>query len=75
MARVRSIGKVVKNGNSLQLSIPKPMLHALGWRIGTRILLELRDDCLVVAELDSALEERALSRMAQPQPPIAEAVR
>jgi antitoxin component of MazEF toxin-antitoxin module len=73
MARVRSIGRVVKNGNSLQLSIPRPMLHQLGWHIGTTILLELRDGCLVVAELDSILEERAHARMAQPLPPIAEA--
>ena len=63
MPTVRSIGKVVRNGNSLQVSIPRPMLHRLRWLQGTRVLLEQRDGCVIVAELDRAMEDRLLARL------------
>lgn len=75
MGRERSIGKVCKNGNSLMVSIPRPMLHRLGWHLGTRVLLELREGGLVVAELDRVLENRALERMSTALPPLAEVAR
>ena len=63
MAGQRSIGKVVKNGNSLMVSLPKPMLHALGWALGTRIILEQRENCVVIAQLDRAFQDSLLSRI------------
>lgn len=62
----RSIGKVVKNGNSLMVSLPRPMLHALGWHLGMRVILEQRENCVVVAGLERALEQSLLSRITTP---------
>jgi antitoxin component of MazEF toxin-antitoxin module len=64
----RSIGKVVANGNSKQITIPRPMLHALGWQLGTQVLLEVREGCLVVAEVERAFVERALTRISHGTP-------
>jgi bifunctional DNA-binding transcriptional regulator/antitoxin component of YhaV-PrlF toxin-antitoxin module len=71
----RAIGRIVQNGNSLQVTLPKPMRHALGWQLGTKVLIEQRDGCLVIAELEYALRERALARVAQGLPAPAEVAR
>ena len=63
MPAQRSIGKVVKNGNSLMVSLPKPMLHALGWALGTRVVLEQRENCVVIAGLERAFQDSLLSRV------------
>ena len=63
MPAQRSIGKVVKNGNSLMVSLPRPMLHTLGWQLGTRIIIEQRENCVVVAALDRAMQDSLLSRI------------
>lgn len=36
--------KLVKNGNSTAVSIPRTFLHQLGWLPGRRIVIELNDD-------------------------------
>lgn len=59
----RSIGKLVKNGNSVQVSLPRPMLRTLGWALGTRIILEQRENCVVIAALDRAMQDSLLSRI------------
>lgn len=61
MPRVRAVQKIVRNGNSLTVNVPRPMLNTLGWSVGTRILLELREGCMVVAALDTALENTILN--------------
>jgi bifunctional DNA-binding transcriptional regulator/antitoxin component of YhaV-PrlF toxin-antitoxin module len=71
----RSIGRIVQNGNSLQVTLPKPMRHALGWKLGTKVLIEQRAGCLVIAELEYALRERALERVSQGLPATVEAER
>jgi antitoxin component of MazEF toxin-antitoxin module len=36
--------KLVKNGNSIQLTIPRQMLIALGWLAGQSVITELLED-------------------------------
>lgn len=38
------IQKLIRNGHSTQVSIPRPMLDALGWVPGQHIAVELRRD-------------------------------
>ena len=75
MARERSLGKICRNGNSLTVSIPKPMLHRLRWGRGTHVLLEIHNGHLVIAEFESTLEARATQAMATVFPPLAEVAR
>jgi antitoxin component of MazEF toxin-antitoxin module len=37
--------KLVKNGNSVAISIPRPFLHQLGWLCGRHVVLELTENC------------------------------
>jgi len=63
MPPLRSTQKVTANGNSLTITLPRPMLHALGWAKGTAIILEQRDGCIVVAGLEAALTNTILQRI------------
>ena len=36
--------RLVTNGNSTQVTIPKPLLFHLGWRAGDHVVLTLRED-------------------------------
>lgn len=37
--------KLVKNGNSTAITIPKSFLHQLGWLTGRAVVLELNEAC------------------------------
>jgi len=41
---MRALQKLVRNGNSTQVTIPRPMLIALGWLTGEQMILELLED-------------------------------
>lgn len=41
---MRTLQKLVRNGNSTQISIPRQILTHLGWLTGTYIVLELLED-------------------------------
>lgn len=36
--------KLIRNGNSTTVTIPKSFLHQLGWLSGRKIVIELNDD-------------------------------
>lgn len=36
--------KLVKNGNSTSVTIPRSFLHQLGWLTGRKVVIELNDD-------------------------------
>jgi antitoxin component of MazEF toxin-antitoxin module len=36
--------KLVRNGNSAQLTVPRPYLHYLGWKLGDNLLLTANED-------------------------------
>jgi antitoxin component of MazEF toxin-antitoxin module len=41
---MRALQKLVRNGNSTAVSIPRPILFYLGWLPGESIVLEVLDD-------------------------------
>jgi antitoxin component of MazEF toxin-antitoxin module len=41
---VRGLQKLVRNGNSTSVSIPKPILVHLGWLPGEAVVIELLED-------------------------------
>jgi antitoxin component of MazEF toxin-antitoxin module len=41
---MRALQKLVKNGNSTQVTIPRTMLITLGWITGESVMLELLED-------------------------------
>ena len=50
---MRTFQKLVRNGNSTQVTLPKAMLLHLGWLPGSMITIELREDSsLVVRHFD-----------------------
>ena len=50
---MRTFQKLVRNGNSTQITLPKAMLVHLGWLPGGMITVELREDgSLVVRHFD-----------------------
>jgi antitoxin component of MazEF toxin-antitoxin module len=40
----RALQKLVRNGNSVGVSIPRVILHTLGWLPGESVILELLED-------------------------------
>lgn len=40
----RMLQKLVKNGGSTQVTIPRPLLFALGWLTGQPVILELTEE-------------------------------
>lgn len=40
-----ALQKLVKNGNSTAVAIPRSFLHQLGWICGRSIVVELTEDC------------------------------
>lgn len=36
--------KLIKNGSSTQITVPVPMMQALGWRTGEPVLLTMTED-------------------------------
>jgi len=41
---MRALQKLVKNGNSTAVSIPRPLLVHMGWLPGESIIIELLED-------------------------------
>jgi antitoxin component of MazEF toxin-antitoxin module len=41
---MRSLQKLIRNGNSTQVTIPRPVLVTLGWLPGQAVILELLED-------------------------------
>lgn len=41
---MRSVGKLVRNGNSTQITVLRPILVYLGWRPGDLIQVEVQED-------------------------------
>ena len=41
---MRALQKLVRNGNATQVTIPRPILIALGWLPGQNVILELLED-------------------------------
>jgi antitoxin component of MazEF toxin-antitoxin module len=41
---MRALQKLVKNGNAIAVSIPRPLLVHLGWLPGESIIIELLED-------------------------------
>lgn len=37
---MRALQKLVKNGNSTQVTIPRTLLHYLGWLAGEQVIVE-----------------------------------
>jgi len=62
---MRAIQKLVRNGNATQVTIPRPMLIALGWLPGNEIVVEqLEDDTLRIRALeDSAFRPAPKARV------------
>jgi antitoxin component of MazEF toxin-antitoxin module len=42
---MRALQKLVRNGNSTSVSIPRPLLMRLGWLPGRSVVIELTEDC------------------------------
>lgn len=45
---MRALQKLVRNGNSTQVTIPRTVLHFLGWLPGEAVILELTDQHTLV---------------------------
>ena len=41
---MRALQKLIRHGNSVAVSIPRPMLFHLGWLSGEPVILELLED-------------------------------
>lgn len=41
---MRALQKLVRNGNATQVTIPRPLLIAVGWLPGQQVILELLED-------------------------------
>lgn len=62
-----TIHKLVVNGNSVQVSLPKMLREHLGWRAGQRVTVELgKDETIVIRRArESDLDEPAPLRSQQ----------
>ena len=61
---MRALQKLVRNGNSTQLTIPRTMLIAAGWLPGEQMILELLEDLSVRVRRPC---ERDFAPMGKPQ--------
>lgn len=41
---MRALQKLTRNGNSTAITIPRTLLHALGWLPGESVIIELLED-------------------------------
>lgn len=48
---MRCIQKLLRNGNSTQVTIPRPVLIALGWLPGQAVILEVLENSTIVLRI------------------------
>lgn len=61
---MRALQKLVANGNSTQVTIPRNVLHWLGWLAGEAIILEVTENKRVIIrrpESDEFLPKRSVA--------------
>ena len=74
---MRALQKLVANGNSTQVTIPRVALFWLGWLPGEAIILEVTENKHVIIRkpaADEFLPKRAVSVLLDARPPAAEPV-
>jgi antitoxin component of MazEF toxin-antitoxin module len=66
---MRALQKLTRNGNATALTIPRALLHTLGWLPGESLIVEIVDDGRVQLRRPVAEDfgPRAASRMLPPQ--------
>lgn len=72
---MRALQKLVSNGSSTQVTIPRAALFYLGWLPGEPVILELTETKHVVIRKpapDEFLPKRAVSILLDGTPPVAE---
>lgn len=65
---MRATGKVQRQGNSLCLAVPRPLLHRLRWTLGTVVHFDVTDDGRLVVE---ALDHRYARLLSYARPDAA----
>jgi len=69
---MRALQKLVVNGNSTQVTIPRPALFFLGWLPGEAIILEVTENKQIILRrpvADEFLPKRAVSLLIDPKLP------
>jgi len=57
-------GKLYATGNSIVVAIAAPLLSKLGWKRGDRVLMDIRDEALIMTRVEAALavDDKPVSR-------------
>lgn len=68
---MRALQKIVRNGNSAQITIPRAMLIPLDWLPGESVILELQEDGSLLVRRPRAEDFVSPQRNRKPMPAAA----
>jgi antitoxin component of MazEF toxin-antitoxin module len=67
-----NVSRIIRQGNSAAVILPKRLLEALSWRVGTHVVVEPIESCIVIrlapecAPLTDSKEVRVNGKMGIP---------
>jgi len=70
---MRALQKLVRNGHSTQVTIPRTLLHYLGWLAGEEVIVECTESRQIVIRRpapDEFAPKRAVSVVLDRTPPV-----